>query len=169
MTYTIYDFRYTSGADNWVVAGGAAATIPRSLDRINRRDRIIRCQIKTDSNDFKPFQMISNEFKPFFKKIMRRLRFMFPHSFGRGIGFGEFRSFSILVGGFRILLEKKCTGVWIRGEAEAGFLPPLRGGDFYGGLPGVVATLQPPANIRYTFGVLKWAEDSAKKSANTAM
>ena len=44
MTYTIDDFRYTSGAGVWVGAGVAVATVPDggALDRINRRDRIIR-------------------------------------------------------------------------------------------------------------------------------
>jgi len=48
MTYTIDDFRYTSGPDDSGAAGGAVATVPAggALDRINRRDRIILCQIR---------------------------------------------------------------------------------------------------------------------------
>jgi len=45
---------------------------------------------------------------------------MFPHSFGSGIGFGEFRSFSVLSGRFRILFEKKCIGVLVRAKRATG-------------------------------------------------
>jgi len=54
--------------------------------------------------------MLSNPFQPFFKKIMKQLRFMFPHSFWSFIGFDEFRSFSMVFDGFRIPYEKKCIG-----------------------------------------------------------
>jgi len=58
---------------------------------------------KTNSNQFQLIPMLSNPFQPFFKKIMRRL--MFPHSFG-SLGFGKFRSFSVLFAEFRILFGK---------------------------------------------------------------
>jgi len=41
---------------------------------------------------------------------MKQLRFMFPHSFGSCLGFGEFRSFSVVFGAFRIPYEKNTKG-----------------------------------------------------------
>jgi len=45
--------------------------------------RVTTRHFRTDSNPFQTIPMVSNRFQPFFKKIMRQLRFMFPHSFRR--------------------------------------------------------------------------------------
>jgi len=55
---------------------------------------------------FQSIPMLSNPFQPFFKKIMRWLRFMFPHSFWSFMCSGEFRWFPVLSGPFLKKLRK---------------------------------------------------------------
>jgi len=70
-----------------------ASPIPKVMPNVSKG---FSKQIPIDSN---AFQSIPTHSNPFFKKIMKRLRFMFPHSFWPSpvsVDFGPFRSFSVV-------------------------------------------------------------------------